>query len=205
MLDPKFAGTISALVLMGVLCSCAQLQPNPVPVPEPVKTAPPPVEPVAAEKPASPVSGSKTKPNGSDTPAPRPPPKPQTPQDTSKNKADGTPGATVQTAEALEGTPAHAAFKNAESAEKAKQLDKAFGFYSQAADGGYPGAAARAAVLKAKLIEIYSRAARSALARQNLDASLENWDRVLQLHPAEETALLEKKKVLRLKEALRNK
>ncbi len=56
-----------------------------------------------------------------------------------------------------------------------------------------------------KLVDKYTKAARAALARQNLDAAIEAWDQVLLLKPDETTAQLERQKALRLKEALSKK
>jgi len=101
--------------------------------------------------------------------------------------------------------PANKAYQTAQAAEKSGNLTKALDDYKLAAAAGHPEATAKAESVKKKLSNIHSRAARSALARQNLDAAIMEWDQVLQLNPDDETAQLERQKVLRLKEALQKK
>ena len=104
-----------------------------------------------------------------------------------------------------EAAPAQQAFRSAQVAEKTGQLDKAFNDYKTAASLGYPGAANNVASVRKKLVDAHSKAARAALARQNLDGAIAAWDQVLALKPGDETAQLERQKVLRLKEALSKK
>jgi tetratricopeptide (TPR) repeat protein len=99
-------------------------------------------------------------------------------------------------------SPAMKAFRSAESMEKAGKLDNALADYRTAATLGYPGADTKAQAVTARLVDANSRAARVALNRQDLDGSIRAWDRVLELSPGNENALLERQKVLRLKEKL---
>lgn len=102
-------------------------------------------------------------------------------------------------------TPANKAFQTAQASERSGNLTKALEDYKLAAAAGHPGAPTKVNAINKKLSDFHSRAARSALARQNLDAAIQEWDNVLQLNPNDETALLERQKVLRLKEAFQKK
>jgi LysM repeat protein len=102
-------------------------------------------------------------------------------------------------------TPASKAFQAAQSSERSGNLVKALDDYKLAAAAGHPDAQNKVGTIQKKLSFLHARAARTALARQNLDAALQEWDQVLQLKPDDETALLERQKVLRLKEALQRK
>jgi hypothetical protein len=62
--------------------------------------------------------------------------------------------------------------------------------------------ATRAARQKADDIAKHTRAARAAFAKQDLDGAIRSWDAVLALDPESRTALLEKQKVVGLKEKL---
>jgi CBS-domain-containing membrane protein len=55
---------------------------------------------------------------------------------------------------------------------------------------------------KAETIARHTRAARSAFAKQDLDAAIRSWDAVLRLDPENRTAMLERQKVVGLKEKL---
>lgn len=63
-------------------------------------------------------------------------------------------------------------------------------------------AAARNAKNRADDIARHSRAARTAFAKQDLEGAIKAWDAVLEIEPDNRTALLEKQKVLGLKEKL---
>jgi len=102
-------------------------------------------------------------------------------------------------------SPAALAFRRGESAERAGRLDAALSDYKQAAALDYPNADAKVQSVSARLVDVNSRAARAALARQDLDGSIRAWDRVLEISPGNETARLERQKVLRLKDALNKK
>jgi tetratricopeptide (TPR) repeat protein len=106
---------------------------------------------------------------------------------------------------AAEASPAQQAFRGGQAAEKAGDLDRAYSEYKTAANQNYPGAGVALVNVRKKLVDKHSKAARTALARQNLDGAIEAWDQVLALKPGDETALLERQKVLRLKEALSKK
>jgi tetratricopeptide (TPR) repeat protein len=114
-------------------------------------------------------------------------------------------GRGATTAEAAVETPAEKAFQAGQAAEKSANFVKAFESYKAASDLGHAAAPGKLESVKKKMIELYSRSARTALARQNLDAAITEWDKVLQLKPGDENAQLERQKVLRLKEALQKK
>jgi LysM repeat protein len=82
---------------------------------------------------------------------------------------------------------------------RATDVERAHDLFGQAAKLGHPEAPALAEDARKSLIAIYSREARKALARQDLDGSLKNWDKVLAIDPGNETALSEQRKVRALK------
>ena len=92
------------------------------------------------------------------------------------------------------------AFRSAEAAFKAGNLDRALADYKQALGLGYAAAGPKADATTKRLVDNHSRNARSALARQDLDGAIKSWDKVLELDPSNETAKLERQKALRLKE-----
>lgn len=87
------------------------------------------------------------------------------------------------------------------AAERAGQIERAHEEYQRAAALGNPRAAAKADLMRQRRIEIYTREARAALLRQNLDRSQQLWDQVLALDPDNTIARLERERVqnLRLK------
>ncbi len=105
----------------------------------------------------------------------------------------------------LEARPEPPAWLSAQAAEQAGNLDKALESYKIAAAQGHPTAAGKVDEMRTRLVARHARAARTALARQNLSVALQEWDKVLALKPGDETATLERRKVLRLREALQNK
>ena len=90
--------------------------------------------------------------------------------------------------------------RQGEAAERAGDLERAHSEYQRAGD--YPGAAAKAEQLRKQLIGRYTVSARTAFAKQDLDSTIRHWDRVLQLDPNNETAKLERRKAIGLKEKL---
>ena len=103
-----------------------------------------------------------------------------------------------------EPTPGERAMRNAASAERAADLPRARIEYLKAASYNQPGAAAKAEQLRTQLISRYSLNARSALARQDLDGAILNWQRVLELDPENPTARLELERARGLKDKLKN-
>ncbi|MFG5409507.1 hypothetical protein ABXN37_17220 [Piscinibacter sakaiensis] len=65
------------------------------------------------------------------------------------------------------------------------------------------GASAKVTEVRRKLVQKHATIARSAMARQDLDGSIRNWDRVLELDPGNETARLERQRALSLQEKLK--
>ena len=94
--------------------------------------------------------------------------------------------------------------RNAASAERAADLPRARIEYLKAASFNQPGAAAKAEQLRTQLSSRYSLNARSALARQDLDGAIVNWQRVLELDPENPTARLELERARGLKDKLKN-
>jgi hypothetical protein len=102
-----------------------------------------------------------------------------------------------------EPTLAERAMRSGDAAAAAGNWDKAYAEYRQAAGLGLIGATAKADAASKRLVDQHSRAARNAMARQDLDGAIRSWDRVLELDPVNETARLERQKALRLKEKVK--
>ena len=94
--------------------------------------------------------------------------------------------------------------RNAATAERAGDLTRARADYLTAASLNQAGAATKAEQLRGQLVARYSVNARSALARQDLDGAIGNWQRVLDLDPENPTARLELERARGLKEKLKN-
>lgn len=103
-----------------------------------------------------------------------------------------------------EPTPGERAMRAAAAAERAADLPRARAEYLNAASLNQPGAAAKAEQLRTQLVTRYSVNARNALARQDLDGAIGNWQRVIDLDADNATARLELERVRGLKEKLKN-
>ena len=57
--------------------------------------------------------------------------------------------------------------------------------------------------MRRKLVQKHTQIARSAMARQDLDGSIRNWDRVLELDAGNDTARLERQRAVTLKDRLK--
>lgn len=101
-----------------------------------------------------------------------------------------------------EPTVAERAMRAGEVAEKRGQLDEAYQQYARAASLNEAGAGAKADQLRKQLVQRHSLAARTALAKQDLDGAIRSWDRVLVVDPGNDTAKLERQNALRLKEKM---
>lgn len=95
------------------------------------------------------------------------------------------------------------AMHSAEAAEKAGDLDRALSEYNRAAGLDQPAAAGKAAAVRRRMVANHTQAARSAMARQDLDGSIRSWDRVLAIDPSNETAKLERQRAITLRERLK--
>jgi LysM repeat protein len=84
------------------------------------------------------------------------------------------------------------------------EKDKGYDLFMQAAkaDPKDPRPRAEAEKLKPELIAVHDRKAREAFRRQDLNTSIKEWDRVLELDPNNETARLERQRVEDLKKHL---
>lgn len=96
-------------------------------------------------------------------------------------------------------TPGERVMRSAEAHEKAGRLDRALEDYRRAAETNQPGASAKVEILRKRLIDRHSLAARTAFAKQDLAGSIRAWDNVLTLDPSNETARLERQKAVQLK------
>lgn len=112
------------------------------------------------------------------------------------------PAAPAPVAEASS-TGAETAFRSGDAATKAGMYEKALGDYRRAASLGHPSAAVQADATAKRLIDIHSRNAHAAMARQDLDGAIRSWDQVLEIDANNETARLEKQKALRLKDKVK--
>ena len=101
-----------------------------------------------------------------------------------------------------EPTAGQRAMRAGEAAEKRAQLDEAYQQYARAANLNEPGASAKADQLRKQLVQQHSRAARTAIAKQDLDGAIRSWDRVLVVDPGNDTAKLERQNAMRLKEKM---
>ncbi|HEY1392221.1 MAG TPA: LysM peptidoglycan-binding domain-containing protein [Methylibium sp.] len=103
-----------------------------------------------------------------------------------------------------EPSPGEKAMSSAQAAERAGNLEKAYGEYHRAAGLDQAGAAEKAAQLSKQLANRYAQQARSALAKQDLDGAISAWNRVLEYDPGNDTARLERQRAITLKEKLGN-
>lgn len=92
--------------------------------------------------------------------------------------------------------------RQGEAAERAGDLERAMTEYQRAGD--HPGAAAKAEQMRKQLVVRYTVSARTAFAKQDLDSTISHWDRVIELDPNNETAKLERRKAIGLKEKLKS-
>jgi LysM repeat protein len=99
-------------------------------------------------------------------------------------------------------SPAASALRKAEAAERAGDLDGAMAEYRRAGD--QPGAPEKAEQMRRQLVAHHTVRARTAFAKQDLDGTIGQWDRVLELDPNNETAKLERRKAVGLKEKLQS-
>jgi tetratricopeptide (TPR) repeat protein len=95
--------------------------------------------------------------------------------------------------------PGEPAMRSAEAAERAGDLDRALTEYERATSLAQADAPARAEQVRQKLVARHTAGARSALAKQDLDTSIRQWNRVLELDPGNQTARLERQRALALK------
>lgn len=105
----------------------------------------------------------------------------------------------------IEPSASEKALLSADAAERRGDLERAYTDYRTATGGELSGEAlARAEQLRRRLVTRYTLAARGAFAKQDLDGSIRQWDRVLQLEPNNDTARLEQQKARSLKEKVKS-
>lgn len=102
-------------------------------------------------------------------------------------------------------SPAEKAYREGLAAQKVGNKDRAYQSFRQAEklDPSHAEARTRADQLRRELVQQHERNARSAMARQDLDGAVRNWDRVLEIDPGNDTARLERQKTLKLQENLK--
>ncbi len=115
--------------------------------------------------------------------------------------------APVAKAESVEpGKPAQAEhlYQDGQQAIRDGDKDKAYELFMQALRLEPKDQRSRAAAeqLKPELIALHDRKAREAFRRQDLDTTIKEWDRVLELDPSNETARLERQRAEELKKHL---
>jgi tetratricopeptide (TPR) repeat protein len=91
----------------------------------------------------------------------------------------------------------------AAAAERSGDLRKALAGYTSAAALNQAGASAKVESVRKDLIKRHTQLARNAFTKQDLDGAIQNWDKVLELDPINETAKFERKKAIDLKEKLK--
>jgi tetratricopeptide (TPR) repeat protein len=92
------------------------------------------------------------------------------------------------------------ALRAGEEAERRGALDEAFDHYARAASLNERSAGAKMEHLRKQLVQRHSLSARTAFAKQDLDAAIRAWERVLVVDPGNDTAKLERQRALALKE-----
>lgn len=97
------------------------------------------------------------------------------------------------------------ALASADAAERRGDVERAYTDYRLATSSPLGSSAlAKAEPLRRRLVMRYTRNARSAFAKQDLDGSIRHWDRVMQLDPSNDTARLEQQKARALKEKIKS-
>ena len=136
-------------------------------------------------------------------PSPPPPPPPVAAPNPPPPPPPASPPPPPAPPVAAEPSPGVKAMRSAEAAERAGDLDRALVEYNRAAGLDQAGAAGKAGDVRRKLAQRHTQTARAAMAKQDLDASIRSWDRVLELEPGNDTAKLERQRAVALKEKLK--
>ena len=136
-------------------------------------------------------------------PSPPPPPPPVAAPNPPPPPPPASPPPPPAPPVAAEPSPGVKAMRSAEAAERAGDLDRALAEYNRAAGLDQAGAAGKAGDVRRKLAQRHTQTARAAMAKQDLDASIRSWDRVLELEPGNDTAKLERQRAVALKEKLK--
>jgi tetratricopeptide (TPR) repeat protein len=161
-------------------------------------------------KPPTPPSASKPEPaaevvkSDMDTEAPSPPVTPVAaglPPTPAPDPAEAAPVAYAQP-RPPDPPPSERALRNAQLASSRGDLDRAMAEVRRAASLDPPAPVDRIAQLQRRLVDQFTLRARSAFAKQELDACIQNWERVLELEPGNEGARLERQRAVALKQRL---
>ena len=135
------------------------------------------------------------------TPSPFPSPKPETKVTPQAEANNEPPAPTPVPIRPAEPTPGERALQKAEAAERSGDLALALAELRRASTLDPPPD--KIAQLQQRLVSRFTHDARSAFAKQDLDGSIRNWDRVLTIDPGNDTAQLEKQRSIALKEKVR--
>jgi len=100
-------------------------------------------------------------------------------------------------------SPGEKALHSGEAAERTGNFELALAEYRRAASLDQPDAGARAEQVRKQLVQVHTRSARTAFAKQDLDGAIRAWERVLEFDPANDTARLERQRTLALKEKVK--
>ena len=177
---PRQLSSGQVIQVPGKASAPAVNSPSPSPAPRPSAQRPPPAPPAAAPPPA-PVPPAPVAPA---PPPPAPPP--------------AAPPAPAPL------SPGEQEMRNGATAEQAGDLPRALAAYRRADTLKQSGASGRVEKVRGQLVSRYSTSARNALARQDLDGAIGNWQRVLELDPGNSAARFELERVRGLKEKLKN-
>jgi tetratricopeptide (TPR) repeat protein len=158
----------------------------PAPAKAPAPPAPPPPPPPAPPPPAPPPQSVPAP--GPDVRPPPPPPAPPPPPPPPP-----------------EPTPGERAMSRAAAAERRSDWPAAYREYQAAAGLNQAGAAAKVEQVRKPLAQHHAKLAKAAFARQELDASIANWETVLQLDAEFPQARSELERMRRLKANLLTK
>jgi hypothetical protein len=176
----------------------------------PGKAPAPGAQPVSPTTPAAAPADRSSRPGASTVPVPSSPspasPSPPLPQAAPAPVATPAPApapaAPPPPPPSPEPSPGEKSMRNAAALESAGDLAHARTEYQSAAELGQAGAAAKAEQIRVALVQRYSGSARSAFARQDLDGSIANWQRVLEIDPDNAVAHNELDRMKSLKQKL---
>ena len=105
-----------------------------------------------------------------------------------------------------EPTPADLAFQRGLREQARGNNLKAYDLFREAyaLDPNYQEARSNAEVMHREIVADYTRQARAAFAKQDLQGSIRNWDLLLKFEPGNEIAQLERQKALALQERIKS-
>ena len=130
-----------------------------------------------------------------------PPPRPTPPVVTAPAPAPATPAPPAAAPPPLPPTltPGEQAMSDGAAAERGGDPPRALAAYRKADTLGQAGATAKVDQMRALLVGRYTRAARNAFTKEDLDGAIANWQRVIDLDPGNTTARSELERAKNLK------